>query len=105
MEVPEREYSRQGRVERPSPSLVLQEAERNVLLIPQQSLYGTFDKPGGPADQRTKGEVNEHGGGTLGSSDDFWVEVRDVRGSRKETALAMESGRTVGYDRVRGFAA
>lgn len=54
-------------------NIVLRE-ERDVLLVPQQALYGTFDQPVvrvmtdlGVAEQPI----------TLGSSDDFWVEVRE----------------------------
>ena len=54
-------------------NIVLRE-ERNVLLVPQQALYGTFDQPVvrvmtdlGVAERMV----------TLGSSDDFWVAVRD----------------------------
>ncbi len=53
-------------------NIVLRE-ERNVLLVPQQALYGSFDQPMvrvmtdlGVAEQPVE----------LGSSDDFWVAVR-----------------------------
>ena len=54
-------------------NIVLRE-ERNVLLVPQQALYGSFDRP--VVRVMTDLGVSEQPV-TLGSSDDFWVEVRD----------------------------
>ncbi len=52
-------------------NIVLQE-ERNVLLVPQQALYGSFDQPA--VRVMTAQGVSEVPV-TLGSSDDFWVSV------------------------------
>jgi len=54
-------------------SIVLRE-ERNVLLVPQQALYGSFDKP---VVRVVNGEgVIEERAVELGESDEFWVSVR-----------------------------
>ena len=53
-------------------NIVLQE-ERNVLLVPQQALYGSFDQP--LVRILTDGGVAEISV-DLGSSDDFWVAVK-----------------------------
>ena len=67
-------------------NLLLQE-ERNVLLIPQQSLYGTFDSP---LVRLVNGEGTiEETAVELGNSDDFWIEVR--AGLKEGDRLAMES--------------
>ena len=52
-------------------NIVLRE-ERNVLLVPQQALYGSFDQP--VVRVMTDGGVSEIPV-ELGSSDDFWVAV------------------------------
>ena len=54
-------------------NIVLRE-ERNVLLVPQQALYGSFDQP--LVRVMTDQGVTERPV-TLGSSDDFWVAVKD----------------------------
>ena len=67
-------------------NILLQE-ERNVLLIPQQSLYGTFDSP---LVRLVNGEGTiEETAVELGNSDDFWIEVR--AGLNEGDRLAMES--------------
>ena len=67
-------------------NILLQE-ERNVLLIPQQSLYGTFDSP---LVRLVNGEGTiEETSVELGNSDDFWIEVR--AGLKEGDRLAMES--------------
>ncbi len=67
-------------------NILLQE-ERNVLLIPQQSLYGTFDSP---LVRLINGEGTiEETAVELGNSDDFWIEVR--AGLKEGDRLAMES--------------
>ena len=53
-------------------NIVLRE-ERNVLLLPQQALYGSFDRP--LVRILTDGGVSEIPV-ELGSSDDFWVSVK-----------------------------
>ncbi len=53
-------------------NIVLRE-ERNVLLLPQQALYGSFDRP--LVRIMTNGGVSEIPV-ELGSSDDFWVSVK-----------------------------
>ena len=53
-------------------NIVLRE-ERNVLLLPQQALYGSFDQP--LVRVMTDGGVSEIPV-ELGSSDDFWVSVK-----------------------------
>jgi RND family efflux transporter MFP subunit len=53
-------------------NIVLRE-ERNVLLVPQQALYGSFDRP--LVRVMTDGGVSEIPV-ELGSSDDFWVSVK-----------------------------
>ena len=53
-------------------NIVLRE-ERNVLLLPQQALYGSFDQP--MVRVMTDGGVSEIPV-ELGSSDDFWVSVK-----------------------------
>jgi len=67
-------------------NIVLQE-ELNVLLIPQQSLYGTFDDPLVRL-VNGEGEIEERRV-ELGSSDDFWVEVRT--GLKEGDRVAMVS--------------
>ena len=67
-------------------NILLQE-ERNVLLIPQQSLYGTFDSP---LVRLVNGEGTiEETSVELGNNDDFWIEVR--AGLKEGDRLAMES--------------
>ena len=70
MEVPEGVRPREGLSA--VANIVLQE-ERNVLLVPQQALYGSFDRPlvriltdGGVSEQQVD----------LGNRDDFWVAVK-----------------------------
>ena len=66
--------------------IVLQE-DRNVLLIPQQSLYGAFDNPLVRL-VNSAGEIEERAV-ELGTSDDFWVEVRS--GLKEGDRVVMES--------------
>ncbi len=65
--------------------MVLNE-ERNVLLVPQQALYGTFDSP-------TVRVMTDTGAVerpiTLGNSDDFWVAVRT--GLQEGDTIVMET--------------
>ena len=65
--------------------MVLNE-ERNVLLVPQQALYGTFDAP-------TVRVMTDTGAVerpiTLGNSDDFWVAVRT--GLQEGDTIVMET--------------
>ena len=70
MEVPEGIRPREGLSA--VANIVLQE-ERNVLLVPQQALYGSFDQP--LVRILTEGGVAEKSV-DLGSSDDFWVAVK-----------------------------
>ena len=70
MEVPEGIRPREGLSA--VANIVLQE-ERNVLLVPQQALYGSFDQP--LVRILTDGGVAEISV-DLGSSDDFWVAVK-----------------------------
>ena len=67
-------------------SIVLRE-ERDVLLVPQQALYGTFDEPlvrvvdsSGMLEDRAV---------VLGASDEFWVSVKE--GLREGEQVAMEA--------------
>ncbi len=67
-------------------SIVLRE-ERDVLLVPQQALYGTFDEPlvrvvdsSGALEDRAV---------VLGASDEFWVSVKE--GLREGEQVAMEA--------------
>ena len=67
-------------------NIILQE-ERDVLLVPQQALYGIFDAP-------LVKVVNEEGvieerAVVLGNTDDFWVAVRS--GLKEGDQVAMES--------------
>ena len=70
MEVPEGVRPREGLSA--VANIVLQE-ERNVLLLPQQALYGSFDRP--VVRIMSDSGVSEIPV-ELGSSDDFWVEVK-----------------------------
>ena len=70
MEVPEGIQPREGLSA--LANIVLQE-ERNVLLVPQQALYGSFDRP--LVRIMSDSGVSEIPV-ELGSSDDFWVEVK-----------------------------
>ena len=66
-------------------NIVLRE-ERNVLLVPQQALYGSFDQP--LVRVMTDQGVTERPV-TLGSSDDFWVAVKDgLRGRSGSPGVA-----------------
>lgn len=84
VEVPEGVVLREGLTT--VANLVLRE-QRNVLLIPQQSLYGTFDSPVVRL-VNSEGEISETPV-ELGNSDDFWIEVR--AGLREGDRLAMDS--------------
>jgi HlyD family secretion protein len=66
-------------------SIVLNE-EKNVLLVPQQALYGTFDQP--MVRVVTPSGIEERPV-SLGNSDDFWVAVRD--GLQEGDQIIMES--------------
>ena len=67
-------------------NIVLQE-ELNVLLVPQKSLYGTFDNPL-VRFVNSEGEIEERPV-ELGGSDDFWIEVRS--GLQEGDRVAMQS--------------
>ena len=54
-------------------SIVIRE-ERNVLLVPVQALYGTFEQP---VVKVAKGDGVEDRSVILGNSDDFWVAVHE----------------------------
>lgn len=74
-------------------NIVLRE-ERNVLLVPQQALYGSFDRP--VVRVMTGLGITERPV-TLGSSDDFWVAVTEglAEGDRvvlEAADVASESG-------------
>ena len=73
-------------------NIILRE-ELNVLLVPQQALYGSFDQP--VVRVMTGGRIEERPV-TLGISDDFWVAVRDglVEGDQvvMETTEASTTG-------------
>ena len=84
VEVPEGVALREGLT---TVANILLQEERNVLLIPQQSLYGTFDSP---LVRLINGEGTiEETAVELGNSDDFWIEVR--AGLKEGDRLAMES--------------
>ncbi len=70
MEVPDGMHPRAGLSA--VANIVLRE-ERNVLLVPQQALYGSFDRP--LVRVMTDGGVSEIPV-ELGSSDEFWVSVK-----------------------------
>ena len=82
-------------------NIVLQE-ERNVLLIPQQSLYGAYNSPVVRL-VNSNGEIEETAV-ELGNSDDFYVEVRS--GLKEGDRVAMESQSVVttgsGFRSLRG---
>ena len=67
-------------------SIVLRE-DKDVLLVPQQALYGTFDEPVVKA-LNADGTLEERAV-TLGVSDDFWVSVKD--GLREGDQVAMQA--------------
>jgi RND family efflux transporter MFP subunit len=66
-------------------SIVLRE-ERDVLLVPQQALYGTFDEPVVKVLNST-GALEDRSV-ALGASDDFWVSVKE--GVKEGDQVAME---------------
>ena len=66
-------------------SIVLRE-ERDVLLVPQQALYGTFDEPVVKVLNST-GALEDRSV-ALGASDDFWVSVKE--GLKEGDQVAME---------------
>ena len=66
-------------------SIVLRE-ERDVLLVPQQALYGTFDEPVVKVLNST-GALEDRSV-ALGASDDFWVSVNE--GLKEGDQVAME---------------
>lgn len=72
--------------------IVLNE-EKNVLLVPQQSLYGTFDQPAVRlvTDSGVEDRVVE-----LGNSDDFWVAVRSGLEEGDQVVLESEEFSTAG---------
>ena len=67
-------------------SIVLRE-EKNVLLVPQQALYGSFDQPVVRV-VNGDGDIEERAV-ELGESDEFWVSVRT--GLKDGDQVAMES--------------
>jgi multidrug efflux pump subunit AcrA (membrane-fusion protein) len=66
-------------------SIVLNE-EKNVLLVPQQALYGTFDQP--VVQVMTVSGIEERQV-SLGNTDGFWVAVRE--GIEEGDQVVMES--------------
>ena len=84
MEVPPRLQVREGLTA--VASIVLRQ-ERNVLLLPQQALVGTFDSPMVRV-VSANGAV-ETKPVTLGNSDDFWVSVKE--GLQEGDQVVMES--------------
>ena len=82
-------------------NILLQE-ERNILLIPQQSLYGTYDSP--VVRLVKDGGIIEETPVELGNSDDFWVEVRSglQEGDRLAMASAEVSTTGAGFRGLRG---
>jgi RND family efflux transporter MFP subunit len=67
-------------------NIVLRE-ERNVLLLPQKAIYGSFDQPMVRV-LNGAGEIEERAV-VLGDTDDFWVAVRS--GLNEGDQVAMES--------------
>lgn len=70
-------------------SIVLRE-EKDVLLLPQQALYGSFDSPVVKV-LNDQGTIEERPV-VLGNTDDFWVAVRS--GLKEGDEVAMESAET-----------
>ena len=66
-------------------NIVLSE-ERDVLLVPQQALYGSFDEPAVRVMTPTGIEERRV---SLGNADDFWVAVRE--GVEEGDQVVMES--------------
>ena len=84
MEVPPRLQVREGLTA--VASIVLRQ-ERNVLLLPQQALVGTFDSP--MVRVLSANGAVENRPVTLGDSDDFWVSVK--QGLQEGDQVVMES--------------
>jgi len=82
-------------------SIVLRE-ERNVLLVPLQAVYGTFQEP--MVRVMTDGGVEERGV-VLGNSDDFWVVVPEGLAEGDQVVMEMGSAATSGdmRDMMRGM--
>ena len=62
------------------------EQQLNVLLVPQQAIFGTFDQP--TVRLQTDSGIIDHPV-VLGNSDDFWTEVRD--GLQEGDRVVMQS--------------
>jgi RND family efflux transporter MFP subunit len=81
---------------------IVLEEELNVLLVPQQALYGSFDEPMVKL-VNSDGLVEERRV-VLGSGDDFWVSVKE--GLKEGDRVAMESAEVTttgsGFRSLRG---
>ena len=76
--------------------------EKDVLMVPQQSLYGSFDRP--TVRVMTDSGVEERPV-DLGNGDDFWVAVR--QGLKEGEQVVMESSEVSttgsGFRQLRGI--
>jgi len=74
--------------------------DRDVLLVPLQALYGTFDQPlvrvisGGEVEERPV---------VLGNSDDFWAVVREGLAEGEQLVMQSEQASTTGFGFGGGF--
>ncbi|MBI4200584.1 MAG: HlyD family efflux transporter periplasmic adaptor subunit [Chloroflexi bacterium] len=83
-------------------SIVIRQ-ENNVLLVPIQALYGTFDQP--VVRVMTNGRVEERPV-VLGNSDDYWVAVRQGLADGEQVVMEAQAATTsqLGFGQaMRGF--
>jgi len=99
LEVPEGVQLREGLSA--TANIVIRE-ERNVLLVPLQALYGTFQQP--VVQVMTDGGIEERVV-VLGNSDDFWVVVREglSEGERVVMEVTQATTSQFGFGTFRQF--
>lgn len=73
-------------------AVVILREEKNVLLVPTQSIYGTYDKP--TVQVWVEGKIEERAV-KLGNTDDFWIVVLDglTEGEKIITEVAEEDSK------------
>lgn len=84
-------------------SQVIIRAEEDVLLVPIQSLYGTFQQPVVRV-VSTNGSVEERAV-TLGSSDDFWAVVEEGLAPGEKVVIEVQDATTGGFGGIGRIAA
>ena len=81
-------------------SVIIRE-DRNVLLLPLDALYGTFERP--LVRIKFNGTIEERAV-VLGNSDDFWVVIEEGVAEAELVVMQVQEATTQGFGGFRQFA-